>query len=101
MKLKTKRVKGSKYKFSEGTVQLPAHDTDINVKLPSGKLIQLQFRVESPSIDVCLPYECGVTNWIGEDMTPAPPAGVGKKQAHMRLCNQLVIDLNPKDLEKR
>lgn len=73
-------------------IELGDKETDIDVVLPCGKIIQLQYRLESPSIDICLPTECGVTNWIGDDMDPAPPV---KTKSHIRLAKQLVIDLNP------
>lgn len=79
------------------SIELDNQDTDIDVVLPGGQLIQFQFRTLSPSIDVCLPVECGVTNWQGDDMEAAQAVG---KEGHVRLAKQLVIDLNPAWLVK-
>jgi len=73
-------------------IELGHKETDIDLILPRGQLVQLQYRLESPSIDVCLPTECGVVNWQGDDMEPAD---VVDKQGHIRNAKQLVIDLNP------
>lgn len=73
-------------------IEVDKRDTDIDIVLPGGQVVQLQFRVMSPSIDVCLPEECSVTNWEGDDMKPASPVG-GK--AHVLLAKQLAINLNP------
>ncbi len=73
-------------------IELDNQETDIDVVLPGGQLIQLQFRTLSPSIDICLPEECGVTNWQGDDMEPAE--AVGDKD-YVRFAKQLVVDLNP------
>jgi len=73
-------------------IQLGPGEMNVDLILPRGQLIQLQYRLESPSIDVCLPTECGVTNWEGDDMKPAKVVG---KLKHVRNAKQLVIDLNP------
>lgn len=73
-------------------IELGHEETNIDVVLPCGKIIQLQYRLESPSIDICLPVECGVTNWAGDDMQPSMPVG---KLSHVMWAKQLVIDLNP------
>lgn len=81
------------------TIELGHEETDINVVLPSGALIQLQYRLECPSIDICLPEPTSVTNWIGDDMKPAPLAG-RKRNSHIHKSSQLVIDLNPEFVDK-
>ena len=73
-------------------IELGPGEMNVDLILPRGQLIQLQYRLESPSIDVCLPTECGVTNWEGDDMEPAKVVG---KLEHVRNAKQLVIDLNP------
>jgi len=73
-------------------IELGRTETDIDVVLPNGQVIELQYRLESPSIDVCLPTECRVTNWKGDDMEPAGTNGRGHKH-HVRDAKQLVIDL--------
>lgn len=77
---------------------LTDEDANINLVLPNGKLIQLQYRVEGQSIDVVLPTNLRVTNWIGDDMQPAPavhPLGTSHPIDHCRTAKQLVIDLDP------
>ena len=74
-------------------IELGPGEMNVDLILPRGQLIQLQYRLESPSIDVCLPTECGVVNWKGDDMEPAD---VVDKKGHIRNAKQLVIDLNPK-----
>lgn len=76
-------------------IELGHEETDINIVLPQGQIIQLQYRLESPSIDVCLPEPTSVTNWIGDDMEPAPLAK-RKTRSHVHEAQQLMIDINPK-----
>ena len=76
-------------------IELGRKETDIDIVLPNGQVIKLQYRLESPSIDVCLPTECRVTNWKGDDMEPAGPSQGGHKY-HVRDAKQLVIDFPPK-----
>lgn len=76
-------------------IELGHEETDIDVVLPNGQIIQLQYRLEAPSIDVCLPEVTSVTNWIGDDMEPAPLHG----KPHIHMAQQLVIDLNPKFID--
>lgn len=72
-------------------------NADITITLPSGKVMQLQWRVEgtSPSMDVCLPYDTPVTNWKGDDMADAPVAPSPHPRQHIRIAKQLVIDFKP------
>ncbi len=77
---------------SSNKIKLGHKETDVNLVLPNGQVIQIQYRLEGPSIDVCLPTECCVTNWQGDDMEPAPAY---KKEDCVRLAKQLVIELNP------
>lgn len=71
-------------------IELGHEDTDIDLVLPNGQVIKLQYRLENPSIDICLPTECGVTNWKGNDMEPAKMI---QHCPHYRYAKQLVIDL--------
>lgn len=93
---KTKDTSG--YKHSEVVVDLPKHDTDVTLRLPNGQLMEVQFRVEQPSVDFVLPEDCAVTNWQGDDMEPAKALrgkpGQGS-MAHVRLAKQLAIPLDP------
>ena len=73
-------------------IQLGHEETDVDVVLPNGEIIQLQYRLETPSIDVCLPTECTVTNWEGDDMEAAPTC---HDTSHVHYAKQLVIDLDP------
>lgn len=47
--------------------------------------------MEGPTIDVCLPIVVNVHNWVGDDMEPAPAMN---NHAHIRLANQLCLDID-------
>ena len=76
------------------SIELGHEETDVDIVLPNGQIIQLQYRLDSPSIDVWLPEATQVTNWIGDDMEPAPLFGTGARP-HVHQAQQLVIDINP------
>jgi hypothetical protein len=42
------------YKFSNKTVKLPKHDSDLRVKLPNGLELLIQYRNENDTTDICL-----------------------------------------------
>jgi hypothetical protein len=77
-------------RYGKMSIQLPAHDADIELFLPNGQRISVQYRVESPSIDICLPFNTSVNNWKGTDLKDAPAV---HGQKHVRLAGQLCIDL--------
>jgi len=79
------------YRFGTVEVTLPHHECDVNLRLPHGEVIALQYRLESPSIDVVMPDNVAVTNWEGDDMQPAKSI----KRAHIRKAKQIVLDLFP------
>ncbi len=86
--------------YKQHRIQLGHCETDVDLVLPNGQVISLQYRLEAPSIDVCLPEDLAVTNWTGDDMEPAPEAGpLSAGFAHVRLAKQLVIDLNPESVD--
>ena len=97
--------------YGEVDIELGDHDADIALVLPNGDKVTLQYRVEAPSIDVCLDTAASVTCWQGDDMDPAPKMTAhpdnpfAKKlealyaQGHIRYAKQLVIDLDPSQLE--
>ena len=77
-------------------VNLPQdQETDVVLVLPNGQEITLQYRLEQPSIDVCLPEDLYVTNWQGDDMEPAPAIDDDPERSHERLAKQLCIGLRP------
>ena len=90
---KSRMVTPGGYVYDHNTIQLPENDADIELKFPNGKTMTLQWRVESPSIDVLLPETLPVSNWIGTDMKPAPKFG---KHAEVRNADQLMLPL-PED----
>ena len=97
-KLQVKKVETKRsghHTYSEMSVQLAAHDTDINVLLPNGERVILQFRVESPSLDIILPGDLPVANWEGDDMQAAKPfPGYRRnKSAHILKTKQMVVNL--------
>ncbi len=79
----------SGYTSSAVTVQVPDNDTDIMVKLPNGRYMELQWRVESQCVDVCMDKHSPVHNW-SNDMAAAKPV---RKEQHVRNAIQLVIDM--------
>jgi hypothetical protein len=69
-------------------------DADIRVTLPNGQVIELQWRVEAPSLDIILPEILPVSVW-GPDMSEAPRC----EQAHSAyMADQLVVSLAPDTL---
>jgi len=79
-------------------IQLKHEETDIDIVLPTGVVIELQYRLEAPSIDVVLPHETSITNWSGDDMEPAPKSFA---MEHVRLAKQIVIDLDPEWVDEK
>jgi len=86
--------KTGEYRCGDVDIQLPAYDTDVTLTMPNGEHIVLQWRVEGPSIDICLEKDTDVINWSGTEMTPAK-AAEGKNQDHVRIADQLCIPLAP------
>ena len=88
-----------KYDFQEIDIDAPEHDCDINIKFPSGKIVTVQARPSNAdegyngSLDIILPKNQCVTNWMGDDMSSAPPFSKQKNSAHERLAKQLVMEL--------
>lgn len=80
-----------RYKYNEVELQLPKNDSDIKLKFPNGEILEIQWRVEFGTMDLCLPEENhAVTCWEGFDMKNAKP--INKKDKHILSCGQLVID---------
>ncbi len=80
------------------TINLPADEsTDIRLVFPNGQVIELQYRLEAPSIDVCMPEELMVTAWQGDHMEPARSAFDAE---HVRFAKQLVLDFPPHWLDE-
>lgn len=83
-------------KFKTIKVEMPLHDCDVEVIFPGGKTVTIQARPSNAdvnyngSLDIILPDDQHVTNWQGDDMTPAK--GV-KGEPHTRIAKQLVTDL--------
>lgn len=92
----SKKICGRTY--SDVRVQLAPNDTDVIVKFPNGKEVNLQFRVEGPSIDINLPENLYVYNWLGSDMKPAKKAP--KSGQEVRMADQLCIPLMPDYLDE-
>jgi hypothetical protein len=100
IKVNTKTKKhGDRYTFTTATLQLPRHECDVDLVLPNGQVISLQYRLEGPSLDVVLPEDTYVTNWQGDDMDPAFPAKEFP-DGHVRIAKQLVIDIDPEWVEE-
>lgn len=79
-------------------VELPQdHEADVILVMPGGQEITLQYRLESPSIDICLPQPLLVTNWKDGDLTPAQ---TDKKHPNMLKVQQTCIDLPPDWVDK-
>ena len=99
--LALREVDNSKYVSSDLAVQLPKHDTDITVTFPGGQSVTLQWRVEGPSLDICLEQDETVICWKGDAMEPAPVdphhrtsvQGPSGKAQHVRKAAQLCLPL--------
>lgn len=76
------------YSFTERTIKLD-EDTDINVELPNGAKLLLQYRGMNETFDICLYEPQVITNWT-DHMQPAPIAEGGAGE-HERIATQLVI----------
>lgn len=98
LKVTKQTSKNRGYVSSDVSVYLEEHDTDINVVLPNGSTVSLQFRMSEdeesyPTLDVLLPEHMHVHNWRGEGMKPAKtPKGQGKE---VHDADQLMIPLPP------
>ena len=84
------------YKFTKKEVRLPNHDADVKIVLSNGTSIYLQWRTESPSLDVCFHEKTTVTVWKDTDMTPARLNKHGFTEAM-----QLVFSFNELVLEEK
>lgn len=83
----------SGYTSSAVTVKVPDHDTDIMVKLPNGRYFELQWRVETQCVDVCMDNHTWVHNW-SDNMAAAKPVGrVRNEGGHIRDAVQLLLDM--------
>lgn len=76
----------------EGTIQLADYDADLNIVFPGGQRAVLQWRVETPTLDLCFDRPVEVFN-EAEDMAPAP-ANQSRPEHHLGVV-QLVIPLPP------
>ncbi len=89
-------------KFKDFQIDLPNHDCDVTIRFPGGKELVVQVRPSNGdidyngSLDIILPDNTVVTNWVGEDMEAAP-VGNGCRE-HERFARQLVMEL-PGDYE--
>jgi hypothetical protein len=106
--------KSRSLKYEAMKIQLDNFDNDVDLVLPNGEVISLQFRCEAPTLDIVLPEDLAVTNWEGDDMSPAlpfhPKNDTGavinaddfnfNEDGHIRVAKQLCIGLNPEYLEK-
>ncbi len=87
------------YSYIEHNIDLPAtSDVDVNLRLPNGRIMVVQYRIEGGSIDICLPENTPVVNWQGDDMEPAIGLD-GFPEGNVRMAKQLMIELDPKYLE--
>lgn len=82
--------------YDEAKIHLSDNEIDIVLVFPNGKEMAIQFRLEGPTIDICLPAAVDVDNWIGDDMQPAPQI---RNHAHVRLASQLCLGIDPSWLE--
>ena len=83
-----------KKRFTEHEINLPSdHECDISLIFPNDKVMQLQYRLESPSIDVVLPDNLSVITWKGDDMEPSESDPF--YDGYVRIAKQLVIDFDP------
>ena len=85
------------------TIELPKdQETDIVLVFPNKQQIVLQYRLESPSVDICLPQNLRITNWCDDNLTPAAPTQLfflkndrHRNQYHILDIRQACIDIPP------
>lgn len=97
MEFEYKQLKVNHHTYDQAVIHLPNNEMDILLVFPNGKEMEIQFRLGGPTIDICLPVPVSVTNWIGDDMYPAPP--IKNHPSHVRLASQICIGLDPMWLE--
>ncbi len=74
----------------EGTLTLADYDASLTIVFPGGQKAELQWRIDTPSLDLCFGQPVDVFN-DGPDMEPAP-AKEGRPEQHTGVV-QLVIPL--------
>lgn len=80
-------------KFGTVTVELPqTYEADVILVFPSGQQITLQYRLESPSIDICMPKPLPIESWCDGNLTPTVP---DQKHPHLTTIQQACIDIPP------
>lgn len=77
----------------EVTLQLPDHDFDVRLRLPNGEEVEVQWRIENPSMDIILDENRTVVNYKGDELEPAPK--VKNCPAYVRHAKQLTIGFSP------
>lgn len=82
------------YIFTEQTIKLPDNDHDIFIELPNGEIVELQWRVESTSMDICFSENRPTTIW-NEGLKPAKSLGNSTFSV-----NQMVIGFPEEVLDK-
>lgn len=87
-------------RFTHKSVKVKSHDFDLSLLLPNGDAITLQFRPESDTMDVLLPWDTVVYNWKGSDMRPAPQLDSSRPHAR-RGVDQLCVNLKGRALERK
>lgn len=96
--LAEKYIEQDRYRSGEIVVQVPDCDFDIICVMPNGQNLELQFRVEGCSLDVCLPSKAVVNCWKDDHLTPAKPH---VKQPNCLHVKQTCFCLNPKMFEEK
>lgn len=73
-------------------IMLQNRDRDIDIVLPGGHTVTLQYRREGPSLDILFEDPQTVHNWNNEteDMSPAPTVN---RKKHVHMADQLMIPL--------
>ncbi len=87
------------------TINLPSYGCDIDLVLPNGSIIHIEYQTTHPSLHIGLYEDTMVTSLIG-DATPTQPflglSTDGEKErkqfepGHVRLTRNLIVEL-PKD----
>ena len=93
VKLKSHQYPDSSYIHHDVDVSVTARDTDVTVRLPNGDQFVLQFRVDGPSLDICLPENMEVINLQGDGTRPAESVEGKSGGSHVRKAKQLCIPL--------
>ncbi len=72
----------------KATIELPDHDVDLEIIMPNGVHAELQWRIETPTLDLC--FDRGMVVYNEDGNMGEAPADENQRHRH-RNVRQLVI----------